>query len=144
MNIVNVSLIEVVNMMRLFAISLLVFLFACSDLQDQELNDAYASQPTSDGNETTSSQPIDDDNGKAGLVEEATFIGTIEEINGDTALVAIEEGAILNSGSIVDIDLSVASDTTFEIGDKVRVGYDGIIRETYPLGINTIFVELLN
>lgn len=71
------------------------------------------------------------------------FIGTIEEINGEGALVSIEKGEILKSGSKVGVDLSVANDKTFQIGNKVKVGYDGIIRETHPLSINTTFVELI-
>ncbi|HLS52498.1 MAG TPA: hypothetical protein VK031_00865, partial [Tissierellaceae bacterium] len=55
------------------------------------------------------------------------FIGTIEEINGEVALVSIEKGEILKSGSKVGVDLSVANDKTFQIGNKVKVGYDGII-----------------
>lgn len=73
----------------------------------------------------------------------ATFTGTIEKIYGEMALVSIEEGEILKSGNKVDVKLSVANDTTFKIGDKVKVGYDGIVREKHPLGINTIFVELV-
>lgn len=75
--------------------------------------------------------------------DELTFTGIIDEINGEVALVSIEKGVILNSGSKVEVDLSVANDKTFQIGNKVKVGYDGIVRETYPLSINTTFVELI-
>jgi len=74
-------------------------------------------------------------------VSEATFTGVIEEINGDQALVAIEEGEILRSGDKVMVDLSAADDPTLQAGDRIRVGYDGEVRESYPLGINTVFVE---
>src|SRR5690625_3891572 len=104
-------------MIRLLSILLVCFLCSCSS-------------PNVDS--------IDDDNDN-----EATFIGTIEEIKGDNAIVSIEKGEILNSGSKADVNLSVASDTTFEIGDKVKVGFDGNVRERFPLGINTTFVELL-
>ena len=75
--------------------------------------------------------------------EEVTFTGSIEEIHEQSALVSIEKGDILKSGNEVYIDLSVAGHITFEVGDKVRVGYDGIINESHPLGINTLFVELI-
>lgn len=143
-------------MMTLFTILLVGLLFACSTSNEDGLDDhednATSIKPIGDGNENeaTSIQPIGDVDGNEnedtsiGTVAEATFIGTIEEINGDNALVSIEEGEILNSGNKVDVNLSVASDTTFEIGDKVRVGYDGHIREIFPLGINTTFVELID
>ncbi|ALX47669.1 DUF3221 domain-containing protein [Lentibacillus amyloliquefaciens] len=74
-----------------------------------------------------------------------TFTGTIEKITDqNVAIVTIEEGKILKSGREVSVNLSVANDTTFQIGDKIRVGYDGKVRESYPLGINTTFVELIN
>ncbi len=73
----------------------------------------------------------------------ATFIGTIEEITGNIGLVDIEEGEILSSGSSVSVDLSVNPTTTFDIGDKVTVGYDGKTMESFPLQINTISVEIV-
>lgn len=75
---------------------------------------------------------------------EATFTGTIEEINGEQALVSIDEGDILLSGSEVMVDLSVADEKVFHAGDQIRVGYDGLVRESLPLGINTMFVEKVN
>lgn len=72
---------------------------------------------------------------------EATFTGTIEHINEDQARVAIEEGDILRSGDKVMVDLSVADDVTLQVGDRIRVGYDGGVQESHPLGINTTFVE---
>src|SRR5699024_2555831 len=75
--------------------------------------------------------------------DQATFTGTIEEINGNMALLSIDKGEILKSGSIVDVNLSVESVTTFQIVDRVIVGHDRDIRETFPLGINTTFVELV-
>lgn len=69
----------------------------------------------------------------------ATFVGTIQEITGESAIViAVEEnGKVLGT---VNIDLAVNPNETFQIGDKVRVGYDGMIMETAPLGINTLTV----
>lgn len=72
---------------------------------------------------------------------EATFTGTISEIHETTAIIEIDEGEILNSGNRVSINLSVADEETFEVGDKVRVGYEGGIMESYPLQVKTVFVE---
>lgn len=72
----------------------------------------------------------------------ATFIGIIEEINNQSALVIVEEGEI-SVGSNVFVNLSVNNTETFQIGDKINVGFDGTIRESDPLQINTIFVEFV-
>ena len=72
------------------------------------------------------------------------FDGTIEEINGDSALVAIDDGEILSSGDKVTVDLSSAPDEIFEIGDKVQVEYDGMIQESYPLQVNTLSIQKLD
>ncbi|GAA4064241.1 hypothetical protein [Amphibacillus indicireducens] len=121
----------------LLMIVLVSLLFACSSTNDKGTVDK--------DNEASSlelSREIDGNKSKEAF-EEITFIGTIDELNGDQALVSIEEGEILRSGSKVDVNLSVASETSFKIGDKVKVGFDGDIRETFPLGINTTFVELV-
>lgn len=74
-----------------------------------------------------------------------TFTGTIESIDQQLAIVHIEDGDIAKSGHKVAVDLSVsAQDITFQIGDYIKVGYDGEVRESEPLGINTIFVELIS
>lgn len=129
------------KLITLFILVLVGSLFACSSLNDDRPND--------NGNEATSIEPIEerDDNRNEqtsiGPIEESTFTGIIEEINGDNAIVSIEKGDILNSGSKASVNLSVASDTTFEVGDKVKVGFNGDVREIFPLGINTTFVELV-
>lgn len=75
---------------------------------------------------------------------EAEFKGTITEIIGEFAIVSADEGEdIRSSGDLVEVNLSKNQDIEFKVGDRVRVGYDGAIQEKYPLGINTIFVEML-
>lgn len=71
----------------------------------------------------------------------STFTETITEIYDQTALVHIVEGEITKSGSRVHMDLSKNSETTFHVGDKVKVGYDGEVRESDPLQINVVFIE---
>lgn len=71
------------------------------------------------------------------------FIGTIESIENDNAMVNIEEGDILKSGDKASVDLSVAQNTTFQVGDKIKVRY-GNVGERYPLYIETKSVKLIN
>ncbi|MEH7250151.1 DUF3221 domain-containing protein [Neobacillus niacini] len=42
------------------------------------------------------------------------------------------------------VDLSVNNDETFQVGDKIKVGFDGIIKESNPAQINTLSVELVD
>lgn len=75
---------------------------------------------------------------------EVEFKGIITEINGQSAIVSADEGEeIRSSGELVEVDLSKNEEVEFKIGDRVRVGYDGAVLEKYPLGITTIYVELL-
>ncbi|RIX50202.1 hypothetical protein D3P08_20325 [Paenibacillus nanensis] len=71
----------------------------------------------------------------------ATFKGTIEEINGASALVNIVEGDILKSGRSVYVDLSVNSEVVFKVGDTIEVEYTGTVRETSPLSIDIVSVQ---
>lgn len=71
------------------------------------------------------------------------FTGVIETIEDQNAIVDIEDGEILKSGRKVSVNYSVADDTTFQVGDEVKVGYEGEVRERKPPGINTTFVELI-
>ena len=74
---------------------------------------------------------------------EDEFTGVISEINNETAIVLVDEGeTIRNSGDLVDVNLSINKDVTFNVGDRVRVGYTGPIQEKYPLGIETVFILL--
>lgn len=71
------------------------------------------------------------------------FTGNIETIEDQNAIVDIEAGEILKSGRKVSVNLSVTDNTMFQVGDEFRVGYDGEVRESEPLQINTTFVELI-
>nr|WP_106784462.1 lipoprotein [Lysinibacillus timonensis] len=73
----------------------------------------------------------------------STFTGTIEEIVEHSALVSIDEGDILRSGSSVYVNLSVNNTEAFQVGDHIKVTYDGQVRESSPLGITTLSVELV-
>lgn len=83
-----------------------------------------------------------------GIIEElesikSIFTGTIEEISSETsALIVVDSGKILRSSDKVTINLTKAlEDATFEVGDKIKVSYDGEVRESYPAQINKISVE---
>ena len=69
-------------------------------------------------------------------------MGTIQEIEitGDSAIVnAVEEdGKVLGT---IRINLAVNPNETFQIGDKVRVGYNGIIMESAPAQVRTLTVK---
>jgi hypothetical protein len=75
--------------------------------------------------------------------ESSSFIGTIKEIYGNSALVSAKvfEG---NPEGDVFVDLSVNNDETFQVGDKVKVGFDGTIKESNPAQINTLSVEMVD
>ncbi|MGM0395954.1 MAG: hypothetical protein ACQEP4_02745, partial [Bacillota bacterium] len=75
---------------------------------------------------------------------EEEFVGTITEIDGLTAIVLADEGEdIRSSGDLVEVSLSVSDNFEFMVGDRVRVVHKGPVQEKYPLGIETISVELL-
>ncbi|MEH7115599.1 DUF3221 domain-containing protein [Neobacillus niacini] len=73
----------------------------------------------------------------------SSFIGTIKDINGNTAIgsAKVFEG---NPEGDLFVDLSVNNDETFQVGDKIKVGFDGIIKESNPAQINTLSVELVD
>jgi hypothetical protein len=68
------------------------------------------------------------------------FYGTIDSIEGTTALVNITEGEILASGDKVYVELN---DSEFKIGDEIVVTYDGNVMESYPLQITQKDIKLI-
>lgn len=83
-----------------------------------------------------------DNNNDSNNTDNPVFTGTIKEINGNMAIVSavLVEG---NPEGDVYVDLSVNKDESFQVGDKIKVEFDGIIRESHPAQINTISVELV-
>lgn len=74
-------------------------------------------------------------------IANSSFTGTIKKINGDSTIVSAKIFGNNREGDVF-IDLSVNTDETFQVGDKVKVGYDGTIEESNPAQINTLSVEL--
>ena len=74
----------------------------------------------------------------------ASFIGVIEEISGSSAVVWVSgtEGG-LRRGDRVIISLAKAGEPLLG-GDKVRVGYDGELAETYPIQVDAQTVERID
>ncbi|WP_223557088.1 hypothetical protein [Lysinibacillus sphaericus] len=75
---------------------------------------------------------------------EATFIGVIEEmINDREAFVYVTKTEGSPVYGIININLAKNPDETFQVGDKVKVGYNGTVQDTAPLTITTLTVELV-
>ncbi|WP_153723645.1 hypothetical protein [Sporosarcina cascadiensis] len=72
----------------------------------------------------------------------ATFVGIIEEIHSSgTAYVSVIEVNDNKISGTVDINILANAEETFQVGDKVRVGYDGTTMEVAPVRISTITLE---
>ena len=65
------------------------------------------------------------------------FRATIEEIHGNQAIVVDEKGGLIK------VYLSVNRFVTFQVGDKVLVGYNGVMQESSPAQIRTLSVDLV-
>lgn len=77
---------------------------------------------------------------EAPITVNSSFTGTIIEITDNTAIVHATLGG--GEGKVF-VNLSVNSDETFQVGDEVKVGFDGVIMESNPAQINTLSVELI-
>lgn len=71
------------------------------------------------------------------------FTGTIEEIVSDDLAIVLATLFENNPEGLVFVNLSVNEHVQFEVGDKVKVGFDGIVRESNPAQITTLSVELI-
>ena len=81
------------------------------------------------------------------IYDEPNFKGIVLEVDESSILVSVneEEDEIKSSDKIsVSLDVKLKdSISDFEVGDKVRVFYDGTILETYPAKINEVYAILL-
>jgi len=70
---------------------------------------------------------------------EPNITGVVKETNDNSILIENETGEYWVSLNVENED----SMTHFSIGDEVVVYYDGIIAESYPMQINTVYAILL-
>ncbi|QWC21134.1 DUF3221 domain-containing protein [Bacillus haikouensis] len=67
-----------------------------------------------------------------------SFEGRIVELLENRAIVAVEKGDF--TGRVL-VDLSMNESETFQVGDKIKVEYEGQVRESDPAQINTLSVK---
>ena len=77
------------------------------------------------------------------VYSEPNFTGVVEEVSDKAIIVSvdeIEDELMISDKMSVSLNVKLKdSRTDFNIGDRVRVFYDGVITETYPAGINTVY-----
>ncbi|MGE7114670.1 hypothetical protein [Lysinibacillus sp. NPDC047702] len=73
----------------------------------------------------------------------ATFIGVIQEINGHRAVVYVNKTEDSPISGIIYVNLAMNPNEIFLVGDKVKVGYDGTMRDSAPIEVTTLTVELV-
>ena len=75
------------------------------------------------------------------VYKEPNFSGLVEEVHDKSILVKVDEGKNLGSDLIsVSLDVKLKdSMTDFQVGDGVKVYYDGNIAESYPAQANTVY-----
>lgn len=79
------------------------------------------------------------------VVNEPNFAGTVEETHENSILVRVNSDEVTSSDLIsVSLDVELKDSMThFEVGDKIRVYYDGTIAESYPAQVNKVYAILL-
>lgn len=78
---------------------------------------------------------------------ESCFTGTVLEVRKNSLLVEAAEGEdIRHSSDLFDVSLNVEYEdgkSSYHVGDKVTVYYDGSVAESYPAQINTVYAAFL-
>lgn len=81
------------------------------------------------------------------VLNEPNFVGVVTEVNEHSILVKVNEDEDdIRSSDLMSVSLDVEIDdsiTDFNIGDEVRVYYDGMIAESYPAQINKVYAIML-
>lgn len=80
------------------------------------------------------------------VVNEANFEATIKEVYENSILVKVSIDEYLISADLIKVSLDVKvkeSITNFEVGDKVRIYYDGSIAESYPAQVNNTYAIII-
>ena len=75
--------------------------------------------------------------------KEFSFCGTVTQVEKNLVFVKPDESEeISKSGDNIMVQkLKIDSDVKFEIGERVKITYDGDIMDTYPLQIKAIKYE---
>lgn len=72
-----------------------------------------------------------------------SFEGVVTEVYENSIMVVVNnDEEEYKSSDLMSVSLDVKvkdSETSFDVGDKVRVYYDGSIAESYPAQINTVY-----
>ena len=74
--------------------------------------------------------------------ERHLFVGTILEINDNSIVVEPVEGSYERKSSDKIIIEKITTDD-YVIGDKIKITYNGLINESYPVQINATEIELI-
>lgn len=78
---------------------------------------------------------------------EPNFTGTVLEVGEHSILVEADEGEdIRRSGDLISVSLDIEYEdgkSTYHVGDKVTVYYDGSVAESYPLQVHHVYAVLL-
>lgn len=81
------------------------------------------------------------------VVNEPNFAGIVTYSDEKSILVKVNEGEeILKSADVMSVSLNVElkdSMTEFNVGDEVRVYYDGTVAESYPGQIHKVYAIVL-
>lgn len=81
------------------------------------------------------------------IYDKPNFKGTVLEVSDGAILVSVNEDEDeIKSSDKMSVSLNTKlkdSMTSFKVGDKVRVFYDGTILESYPVQIPTVYAILL-
>lgn len=81
------------------------------------------------------------------IINEANFTGLVEEVSESSILVRVnEDEEEIRSSDIISVSLDVEieeSTRDFNLGDEVRVYYDGMIAESYPAQVNNVYAIIL-
>lgn len=81
------------------------------------------------------------------IYSEPNFTGVVTEVADKAIIVSVDEGEDELKSSdkmVVSLDVKLKDSMTyFNVGDKIKVFYDGTIAESYPAQINTVYAILL-
>ncbi len=79
------------------------------------------------------------------VVKEPNFTGLVEEVYENTIIVKVNEKQGISS-DLVSVNTKTKlkdSIRDFEVGQQVRVYYNGIVAESYPAQVNTVYAIVI-